>query len=89
MSYLPKNLIFKSFAQTLLFLSLTTGVAVAELPEMEMPMSSVEEAPEFQKIEQPVGVKVAVTLIGLGLIGLELWWFIYSKPKAKQKIQNQ
>jgi plastocyanin domain-containing protein len=28
--------------------------------------------------------KVAVTVGGLGLIGLELWWFLLSKPKSRQ-----
>ncbi|HEY9693983.1 MAG TPA: cupredoxin domain-containing protein [Oculatellaceae cyanobacterium] len=38
----------------------------------------------FQRIEQPLRNKVAVTLGGLGLIGLELWWFLLSKPKSRQ-----
>lgn len=39
---------------------------------------------QFQRIEQPLGNKVAITLGGLGLIGLELWWFLLSKPKSRQ-----
>lgn len=31
---------------------------------------------EFQAIEQPLISKLSVTLIGLGLITLELWWFL-------------
>ena len=37
---------------------------------------------QFTSIEQPFVNKVAVTLGGLGLIGLELWWFLFSKSKS-------
>jgi plastocyanin domain-containing protein len=38
---------------------------------------------EFKQIEQPLWVKGAVTAAGLGLIGLELWWFLGSNPKSR------
>ena len=41
------------------------------------------ESRQFPRIEQPLGNKVAVTLGGLSLIGLELWWFLLSKPKSQ------
>lgn len=31
----------------------------------------------FQAIDQPFEVRLGVTLVGLGLIGLELWWFLW------------
>jgi plastocyanin domain-containing protein len=34
-------------------------------------------------IEQPLGVKVAVTMGGVALIALELWWFVLSKSPAQ------
>ncbi|ESA38806.1 hypothetical protein N836_30225 [Leptolyngbya sp. Heron Island J] len=34
----------------------------------------------FQAIEQPLEIKLGVSIMGLGLIVLELWWFL-----AKQK----
>ncbi|GBE93124.1 hypothetical protein [Nostoc cycadae] len=37
---------------------------------------------QFQRINQPLENKVAVTLGGLSLIGLQLWWFLPSKPKS-------
>ncbi len=40
---------------------------------------SQNSAQQFQKIEQPLGLKAGITGAGLGLIGLDLWWFIYSK----------
>ncbi len=33
----------------------------------------------FQSIEQPPMVKLGITLVGLGLIGLEVWWFLAKK----------
>ncbi len=39
------------------------------------------DAVEFRRIEQPVGVKVGAAITGAGLVGLELWWFLMSKPK--------
>ncbi|MEG3437284.1 cupredoxin domain-containing protein [Pannus brasiliensis CCIBt3594] len=38
----------------------------------------------FQRVEQPIANKIAVTLGGLGLIGLELGWFLWSKPKSRR-----
>ncbi len=37
---------------------------------------------EFQAIEQPLGVKLGVTVIGLGLIVLELWWFLAKRRRG-------
>ena len=51
--------------------------------------SHSEPAEQFRQIQQPVPVKIAVTAAGLGLIGLELWWFMFSKPKAKQATQTE
>jgi plastocyanin domain-containing protein len=44
---------------------------------------SMRESSQFQRIEQPLSNKVAVTLGGLGLISLELWWFLFSKPRFR------
>ena len=41
--------------------------------------SPLESNPKIQVIQQPARIKAIVTIVGLGLIGLELWWFIYSK----------
>ena len=50
----------------------------------EMPAEPTTQNTQFRRIEQPLGNKVAVTLGGLGLIGLELWWFLLSKPKSQK-----
>lgn len=50
----------------------------------EMPAEPTTQNMQFRRIEQPVVNKVAVTLGGVGLIGLEIWWFLLSKPKSQQ-----
>jgi plastocyanin domain-containing protein len=81
-----KTAIIGSIASLGLGLGLASGVAVAQMPhEMNGRHSSdTEQTAQFRRIEQPLGNKVAVTLGGLGLIGLELWWFLLSKPKSRQ-----
>ena len=66
----------------LAFLLSMTGVAVAQMP-VEMPTSSAP-ASQFRRIEQPLSLKAGVTIGGIVLIGLELWWFLFSKTKAQQ-----
>ncbi|MBD2091519.1 cupredoxin domain-containing protein [Microcoleus sp. FACHB-1515] len=59
--------------------------AIAQMRHnMENMNSAQPEQAEFRRIEQPIANKVAVTLGGLGLIGLELWWFLLSKPKSRK-----
>lgn len=55
--------------------------APAQMPHETVPL---ERSGEFQRIEQPFWLKGVVTLGGLGLIGLEIWWFLGSKPRARQ-----
>jgi plastocyanin domain-containing protein len=80
---LSKKLILGNLVGLGFLLGISSGVAVAQMP-MEMPHSTTEENVQFRKIEQPLGLKLGVTLGGLGLIGLELWWFIFSKNKARK-----
>ncbi|MEH1793318.1 MULTISPECIES: hypothetical protein [unclassified Nostoc] len=62
----------------LVLLTGTSGVTLAE-----MPAHSSEQASQFQRIEQPLGLKVGVAIAGLALIGLELWWFLlYKSPES-------
>ncbi|MBD1996930.1 cupredoxin domain-containing protein [Leptolyngbya sp. FACHB-541] len=69
-------------ATSIMLLGLTSGEAIAQMPHDEMPSGHGD----FQRIEQPLWMKGAVTASGLGLIGLELWWFLLSKPKSRQAI---
>jgi hypothetical protein len=43
---------------------------------------------KFQPIHQPLMLKVGVAFGGLALIGLELWWFLLSKPIVKPYIKR-
>lgn len=50
----------------------------------QMPMESPPQTTQFRRIDQPIGLKIAVTAGGLALIGLELWWFLYSKNRVQK-----
>jgi len=50
----------------------------------QMPATERSQTTQFRRIEQPLWVKGAVTTVGLGLIGLEIWWFLLSKPKSQK-----
>ncbi|MBD1869206.1 cupredoxin domain-containing protein [Cyanobacteria bacterium FACHB-471] len=73
-------------ATSIMLLGLTSGEAIAQMSHEEMPSGEhgATEHGDFQRIEQPLWLKGAVTASGLGLIGLELWWFLLSKPKSRQ-----
>ena len=85
---LSKKIIFSNVVALGFLLGISSGVAVAQMP-MEMPHSTTEKNVQFRQINQPLGLKMGVTLGGLGLIGLELWWFMFSKTKAKKADSNQ
>ncbi len=76
-----KNKIYSSLAGLVIFLvltiSITSALAHKEL-KVEMSASVGEQTSQFPTIEQPLSLKLAVALGGLGLIGAELWWFIFS-----------
>lgn len=68
------------------------GFLLSPIPEAlaaEMPTTHTTDGTQFRRIEQPLGNKVAVTLGGLGLISLELWWFLLSKPKSQKVEANK
>lgn len=67
-----------------LLLGTASGIEAAE-----MPGSHSAPQGQFERIEQPLEVKLGVAAAGLSLVGLELWWFLLSKPKAKQSTLDQ
>ncbi len=79
-----KSKIFGSIAGLGIILGMASGTATAQ-----MPAHSPEQTGEFRRIEQPLGLKIGVTLGGLALIGAELWWFIFSKTKATKAKSSQ
>lgn len=80
-----KTTIIGSIASLGFVFGIISGVAVAQMPhDMSKMQPNIEQPGQFRRIEQPLENKVAVTLAGLGLISLELWWFLISKPKSRQ-----
>lgn len=77
-----------TFLGTLAGLGFLLG-AISGALAAEMPVGSTMPNTQFRRIEQPLKNKAAVTLGGLGLIGLELWWFLLSKPKSQQVEAHQ
>lgn len=65
---------------------LANALAIAA-PETSMDSHSVST--EFKRIEQPLAVRLGVTAAGVGLMGLELWWFLWSKPRAQSARAQQ
>jgi plastocyanin domain-containing protein len=62
---------------------LTSSPASAKISNSHSPHNQ-----QLQHIEKPLGVKIALTTGGLGLMGIELWWFIFSKSIARVKNQR-
>jgi plastocyanin domain-containing protein len=74
-----------TFFGTLAGLGFLLG-AISGALAAEMPAEHTNQNTQFRRIEQPLGNRAAVTLGGLTLIGVELWWFLLSKPKS-QKVE--
>ncbi|MGG6297791.1 cupredoxin domain-containing protein [Leptolyngbya sp. AN02str] len=61
----------------------SSSVVIAQM-HGDTHQTPTEQTETFRQIEQPLWLKGIVTVGGLGFIGLELWWFLYSKPKPRQ-----
>ncbi|MGH2412745.1 MAG: hypothetical protein ACRDEA_03420 [Microcystaceae cyanobacterium] len=81
---LMRKAVIGSVASLGLLLGVVSNKTVAQMPQHR---KTFETAPagQFRRIEQPFWVTGAVTVGGLSLIGLELWWFLLSKPKFSKK----
>lgn len=86
---LDKSLIIGSLASVGFLLGLNSGQVVAQMTHEEMQPSSTEQKNQFQRVEQPLWLKAGVTAGGLGLIGLELWWFLGSKSRSQKAESKQ
>jgi len=67
---------------------LTVGLALGtphplQAESIESHAMPTEQTERFQPMDQPPLVKGVVTVVGLALIGLELWWFLFSRSKAE------
>jgi plastocyanin domain-containing protein len=66
-------------------LGAVSGSIAADVPDRSMDsMPHPGNSGQFQPIEQPLTNKVIVTLVGLGLISWELWWFLLNKQQSHQ-----
>ncbi len=61
--------------------SLLAACFLLNMPQAAQAQMSGMDKKGFQKIEQPLSLKAGVSAAGLGLIGFELWWFLFSKGK--------
>jgi plastocyanin domain-containing protein len=84
-----KSALVGGIASLGLLWGMTSGQVVAQMPHEGMQRSETEQKGQFRRIEQPLWLKSAVTFGGLGLIGLELWWFLLSKSKSQKARTNQ
>jgi plastocyanin domain-containing protein len=86
-----RTMLASTIASLGLVLGIASSEAVAQMPHSmdEMQPSQNQPTEQFQRIEQPLVNKIAVTLGGLGLIALELWWFLGSKPKSAKATQQE
>ena len=78
-----KYFILTSFASLGLLLALASS-GPAQMSHDAGAKATPPQTGQFQRLEQPGWSRVAVTGAGLGLIGLELWWFLLSQPKSRQ-----
>lgn len=84
-----QKFIIGSLAGMGFFLGSNSTQVVAQMTHEEISPSGTELKNQFQKVEQPLWLKSAVTVGGLGLIGLELWWFLLSKPRSQKAETKQ
>ena len=68
----------------LLLLSSLTGIILGLTTMLPVTASETKSNQGFEKLEQPLIVKLLVSASGVGLIGLELWWFLLSEKTAKK-----
>lgn len=80
-----KTALIGSIASVGILFGIVSGEAIAQKSHDSHP-SPTAQTNQFQRIDQPLENKVAVTLGGLGIIGLQLWWFLLSKPKTQKAI---
>lgn len=80
---ISKTTIIGSIVTLGVWLGAISGEAAAQMAHENMPPLA-EHPGQFHPLDQPLWMKGAVTVGGLGLIGLELWWFVLSKPKSRQ-----
>ncbi len=61
---------------------LSTGLLIGSSDPVQAQLTGMN-AEEFRYIEQPLALKVGITAAGIGLMSFELWWFLFSRSRAK------
>jgi plastocyanin domain-containing protein len=77
---LNKSQLLGHFVGLGLLLSITSALPATAATSAKI--SSVQSH-KFPRIEQPLALKLGVTVGGVALIGLELWWFMLSHKKPQ------
>jgi plastocyanin domain-containing protein len=70
------------------FVSIGLSFCPSSIFAAEMHTEQTPQSGQFQRIEQPLMLKIAVAAGGIALIGGQLWWFLGSKPKSQQAEAN-
>ncbi|MCD8485751.1 MAG: hypothetical protein LRZ84_03115 [Desertifilum sp.] len=73
----------KKITQTLIACGIVLGVGGNAIAVAQSPHPHTAAREQFRYIEQPLPLKVGLTLGGLGLIGLELWWFLGNSSQSQ------
>jgi plastocyanin domain-containing protein len=81
---IKKTLMIGSLASVGFLLGMNSSQVVAQMTHEEMTSPNTKPNNQFLKVEQPLWVKGVVTAGGLSLIGLELWWFLWSKSRSQK-----
>lgn len=68
---------------------LSFGLILGTVQVSQAQMDMTQSDQKFSRIEQPLSLKILVTLGGLGLIGAEVWWFLFSQTKSRQATTNK
>jgi plastocyanin domain-containing protein len=84
-----RSIVMSGFLSLGILFGMLSSHAVAQIQHQGMRRSAMEQAEQFHRIEQPLWVKAVVTAGGVGLIGLDIWWFLLSKPKARKATAQQ
>ncbi len=64
--------------------AISGAIASEEMTDNHNMQTETAKPTQFKVIDQPLTNKILVTVVGAGLIGAELWWFLLSKPKSKK-----
>jgi plastocyanin domain-containing protein len=76
---LSSKIIIAAITSLGLKIGIATNNTVAQIHDLPHPSATTE----FKRIDRSLWLKGAVTATGSILIGLELWWFLGSKPKSR------